>query len=71
MTIPHDPNSNDSEEQALDTESTLTDEDNIPTAETITIQSEHCLPCACRARAPRFLPNDDDEEEIALQIVRP
>jgi len=70
-TIPHDPGSNDSEEQVLDTESTLTDEDDVPTAETMTIQSERRLPRACRARAPRFLPDDDDEEEIAPQVVRP
>ncbi len=37
----------------------------------MTIQSKHRLPRACRARAPRFLPNDDDEEEIALQVVCP
>ena len=70
-TIPHDPGSNDSEEQVLDTESTLTDEDDVPTTETMTIQSERRLPRACRARAPRFLPDDDDEEEIAPQVVRP
>jgi len=32
------------------------------------MQSEHRLPRACRARAPRFLP---DEEEIAPQVVCP
>lgn len=34
-TISHDSDSHYSEEQALDTESTLTDEDDVPTAETI------------------------------------
>jgi len=71
MAIPYYSNSNDSEEQALDMESTLMDEDDIPTVETTTIQSECCLPCACWARAPRFQPDDDEEEEIVLQIVCP
>jgi DDE superfamily endonuclease len=56
-------------EEVSDAESTLTDENDIPIVETIA-DSKDRVQRACRARAPRFFP-DDDEEEIVPLVVRP
>ena len=58
-------------EELSDSDPALTDRDDVPTLETgITQQNLH-LPHACRKRAPRFLPEDDEEEDEAPPIVCP
>jgi hypothetical protein len=61
---------NDSEGDS-ESDSTLTDYEDIPAVETATTQPEHRLPRACRARAPRFFANDDEEEDVVPEVVRP
>lgn len=58
-------------EEVSNSDPTLTDCDDIPTLETGVTQQNLCQPCACRKRAPRFLPEDDEEEDEPLPIVCP
>jgi hypothetical protein len=51
--------------------SPLNNYEDIPAVEMATTQPKHRLPRACWARAPRFLPNDDEEEDVAPEVVRP
>jgi len=48
----------------------VTHDEDSPIPKTATTQPEHRLPHECRARAPRFFA-DDDEEDIAAHIIHP
>jgi hypothetical protein len=61
---------NDSEGDS-ESDSTLTDYEDITAVETATTQPEHRLPRACQARAPRFFANDDEEEDVVPEVVCP
>ena len=63
-------NSN-SEEQVLESDSTLTDYKDIPVVEIATTQPEYCLPQACHAKAPRFLASEDEDADVTPQVIRP
>ena len=57
-------------EEVSDSDPALTDYDDISTLETGAITQQNlCQPRKCRKRAPRFLPEDDEEEDGALPIV--
>jgi hypothetical protein len=62
---------NDFDEQVSEPESTLTDYEAVPVVEIATAQPEHRLPRACRASAPRLLADEDEEEDVAPQVVCP
>lgn len=61
---------NDSEGDS-ESDSTLTDYEDIPAVEMATTQPKHCLPHACQARAPRFLAIDNEEEDVPPKVVHP
>ena len=52
-------------------DSTLTDYEDLPTVEAATTQPEQHLPWQCRARAPRFFTNDNEEEDVAPEVIHP
>jgi len=59
-------------EEVSDSDPALIDYDDIPTLETGAITQQNlCRPCECRKQAPRFLPEDDEEEDEAPPIVCP
>jgi hypothetical protein len=51
----------DSEEQTSESDSTMTDKDNVPVLDTTTTRREHHPPRECRTRAPRFLADEEEE----------
>jgi DDE superfamily endonuclease len=71
MTVPHVSDTDDSEEQDSDLNPALTDNDDLPMAETAIEGRENRPQRACRARAPRFLPSDDEEAVLVLQVDNP
>ena len=63
-----DIDSDGSEMQMSDSGSTSTDHEDVQIPD---VQPERRLPRACRAKAPRFLASDAEDEEDAPQITRP
>ena len=63
-----DIDSDGSEMQMSDSGSTSTDHEDVQIPD---VQPERWLPRACRAKAPRFLASDAEDEEDAPQITRP
>ena len=61
----------DSEEEVSVSDSTLTDYEDTPAVGIDTTQPEHCLPRACRARAPRFLVSEDEDANVTPQVIHP
>lgn len=68
---PCDSDTDNSEEQDSDLNPALTDNDDLLIAETAIEGREHRPPRACRARAPRFLPSDDEEAVQVQQVDNP